>query len=169
MLCRCIVYIHTALKDSMFLKCCMPSLLVKVLKFQVPRTFCPENIELTAATPVHCCSNGENLVNSTTLPFPFSLHPSPTSPEKVRNLRKFSNDITRLYMQPGVFIYNRAHTMQLTTWLKSSICTKLTILSLPIVIYIDLHFDLEIPHQALVDNPSNQSQLTRHLRLSIRA
>ena len=33
MLCHCIIYIHTVLKDNMFLKCCIPSLLLKVLKF----------------------------------------------------------------------------------------------------------------------------------------
>ena len=31
----------------------------------MPRTFCPENTEPTAATPIYRCPNGENLVYST--------------------------------------------------------------------------------------------------------
>ena len=44
-----------------------------------------------------------------TLPIPFSLHPYHTSPEKVRNLRKFCNYIKRFYMQQGA--HNAIHDM----------------------------------------------------------
>ena len=52
------------LMDNMFLKS-IPSLLVKVLKFLVPITFWPENAELTAATLIYRCPNGERWVYST--------------------------------------------------------------------------------------------------------
>ena len=64
----------------MFLKCCSPRLLVKALKFEVARTFFPENIELTAATPIYRCPNGENLVYSTnynTMNSPISIQFAP--------------------------------------------------------------------------------------------
>ena len=101
-LCQCMIYIHTALKDSMFLKCCIPSLLVKILIFQVPRTFCPENIELTAATPLCRYPNGEDLHYHEFSHFHSVCTPPPPPPEKLRNLRKFFNYIARLSMQPGV-------------------------------------------------------------------
>ena len=107
MLCQCIIYIHTALKGSMFLKCCIRSLLVKVLEFQVPRIFCPENIELTAATPIYRCPNVEDLVHSTnyiTMNSPISIQfaPLPHFPRKTKKFEKILNYITSFYMQPGV-------------------------------------------------------------------
>ena len=104
----------------------------------MPRTFCPETIELSTATPIYCCPNGKDFIYSINylhyhkLSHFHSVYTSlPPSPKK-ENIWE-NSPTTKL-----IFIRNPVHIMQLTTWLKSSICWYE--INKPIIAHCHLHW-----------------------------